>query len=127
MGPGNRDVDCDAGQDRAQAEGPTQRETGTETRTGEEAEHDVYRGGAGPNGVTNVGGGDGGARLTVAKGVALRETCAGETTNECCNNDRRGGVSYLLTRGRSEMERDCGTNAYWRTYCDVTKTENESA
>ena len=47
-----------------------------------EPERDVYRGGVGPSGVTNVGGGDGGARLTVAEGVALREMCAGETTKE---------------------------------------------
>ena len=25
------------------------------------------------------------------------------------------------------MERDCGTSAYWRTCCDVRRTENENA
>ena len=40
----------------------------------------------GPNGMMNVGG----ARLMVAEGVALRETCTGETTNECRDNDRGG-------------------------------------
>ena len=47
-----------------------------------EPERDVYRGGGDPSGVTNVGGGNGGARLTVAEGVALHETCAGGTTEE---------------------------------------------
>ena len=42
----------------------------------------------GTTGVTKVGGGDGGAQLTVADGVALRETCTGEATNDCCDNDR---------------------------------------
>ena len=75
-------------QDRAQAEGPSGREMGMASRTGEEAslterardtepERDVYRGGAGPSSVTS---GDGGARLTVAEGVALCEMCAGKAT-----------------------------------------------
>ena len=29
--------------------------------------------------------------MMVAEGVVLRKTCAGETTNECCD-DGRGGV-----------------------------------
>ena len=33
--------------------------------------------------MTNVGGGNGATRLTVADRVALRETCAGEATEEC--------------------------------------------
>ena len=45
-------------------------------------------GGAGPTGVMNVGGGDGGARLTVVEGVTLREVSAGEVSNEC--SDDRG-------------------------------------
>ena len=53
---------------------------------GTEPERDMYRGGAVPKGVTNVGAGDGVARLTVAKGVALHETCTGETTSECRND-----------------------------------------
>ena len=47
----------------------------------------MYGGGAGPRGVTNVGGGDGGARLTVA------EACTGEATKECRDND--GGAREL--------------------------------
>ena len=47
-----------------------------------EPERDMYRGGGGPSGVTNVGGGDGGARLTVAEGVAVRKRWAEETTKE---------------------------------------------
>ena len=50
-------------------------------------EHDVYGGGAGPTGVTKMGGGDGGARLTVVEGVVLCEASVGETTNECGDND----------------------------------------
>ena len=42
----------------------------------------MYGGGAGPTGVTNAGGGDGGAQLTVAKGLVLREACIEETTSE---------------------------------------------
>ena len=38
-----------------------------------------------------------------------------------------GRESYLLNRGRSGMARDCGTNAYWRTYDDESGTANESA
>ena len=67
--------------------------------TGEEeraTERYVYGGGADPNGVTNVGGDDSGARPMVAEGVALRETCAGKTTNEC--RDSHGGAT----------EPDCG-------------------
>ena len=37
-----------------------------------EPERAENRRGAGPTGMTNVGGGDGGARLTVAEGVTLR-------------------------------------------------------
>ena len=65
----------------------------------------------------NVGGGDGGARLTVAEGVALHETC--ETA-------KGWSKSYLPICGRSKMERDCIVNAYRRTYCDATRTENAS-
>ena len=50
-------------------------------------------GGAGPNDLTNVGGGDRGTRLTVAEGVVLRATVAGETPNEWHNSD--GGVREL--------------------------------
>ena len=56
-----------------------------------EPEQDVYGGVAGPNRVMNVGGGDGGTRLTVAEGAALREICARETTKECRDNDGEGG------------------------------------
>ena len=42
----------------------------------------------------NVGGGDGGARLTVAEGVNLRKVCSGEVTNECRDNDG-GGAQKL--------------------------------
>ena len=54
----------------------------------------MYGGGAGP-GVTNIGGGDGGARLTVAEGVVLRATFAGETPNEWHDSD--GGARELQT------------------------------
>ena len=75
-------------QGKEQAEGPTRHETGTATRNVEQAsdgksgssmrggacntkpERDMYGGGAGPTGLTNIGGGDRGARLTVAEGVA---------------------------------------------------------
>ena len=53
----------------------------------------MYGGGAGPNSVTNVLGGDGGTRLTVAERVDLRATCAGETTNEWRDSD--GGMQEL--------------------------------
>ena len=43
---------------------------------------DVYGGGNRTTGVTNVGGGDGGIRLTVDEAVALIEACAEETTEE---------------------------------------------
>ena len=62
----------------------------------------------------------------VAEGVVLHETCAGEATKECRDNDR-GHESCLPTRGWSETERDCGTNAYLRTYYHATRTENESS
>ena len=44
------------------------------------------RRGAGPTGVTNIGG-EGDARLTEAEGVFLRKACIGEATSECRNND----------------------------------------
>ena len=47
----------------------------------------------GPTGVMNVGGGDGGTRLTVAEGEVLREACVVETTSECRDND--GGAREL--------------------------------
>ena len=53
-----------------------------------ERERDMYGGGAGPTGVMNVGGGDGGTRLAVAEGVVLREACIEETTSECREYDR---------------------------------------
>ena len=65
----------------------------------------------------------------VAEVVALREACTGEATKEskeCCDNDQGGG-SCLPTRGRSETERNCGTNAYQRPYYHATRTENVSA
>ena len=40
--------------------------------------------------MTDVGGGNGGARLAVAKGVVLREACVEETTNESRNNGGEG-------------------------------------
>ena len=89
-----------------------------------ELERDMYGGGAGPTGKTTIGG-DEGARLTVAEGLALREACAGETTNECHHDGGHG--SCLPTSGRSETERDCGTSAYYWTYFDVRRTENENA
>ena len=89
-----------------------------------EPERDVYNGGAGPTGITNAGGGDGGARLTEAEGVVLRKACVGETTSECCDND---GGARELTCGRSEMERDCRTSAYCGPYYDVRRAENKSA
>ena len=64
-------------QGEEQAEGPSR----------QEPEQDVYGGGAGPTGMTNKGEGDGDSQLTVTELVALREACAGEATNECCNND----------------------------------------
>ena len=60
----------------------------------------MYRGGAGPTGLTN----EGGARLTVAEGVALREACAGETTEYRDNN---GGVPRELPPDKWE-EREGG-------------------
>ena len=76
--------------------------------------------------MTNVEGGDGGAGLSVAEEVALRKTCARETTEE--RQDSVGGSeSYLLTRRRSETERDCSASAYQRTYYVEAKTENENA
>ena len=37
----------------------------------------MHGGGSGASGVTHVGGGDDGARLTEPKGVVLRKACAG--------------------------------------------------
>ena len=37
--------------------------------------------------MTNIGGGDGGARLSVAERVVLREACVGKITSECRDND----------------------------------------
>ena len=71
-----------------------------------EPEHDVYGGGAGPTGVTKMGGGDGGARLTVAEGVVLCEASVGETTSEC----RDRGAHERSPEAWEE--RDCGTSAY---------------
>ena len=47
-----------------------------------EMERDMYEGGSGATGVTNVAGADRGAQLTVAERVALHEACAEETTVE---------------------------------------------
>ena len=58
-------------------------------------------GAGGPTGVMNVGGGGGGARLMIAEGVALHDTCAGEATEECQDSEGGGGESYLPKRGRS--------------------------
>ena len=67
-----------------------------------EPERDEYGGGAGPTGVTKTGGGDGGARLTVAEGVVLREASIGETTNEC--RDNNGGVHELPPKAWEERD-----------------------
>ena len=74
----------------------------------------MYGGGAGPTNVTKMEGGDGGARLTVAEELVLRETSVGETTCECPDDGggRGGRVSCLLKHGRSETELDFGTSAY---------------
>ena len=70
--------------------------------------------------MTDVGGGNGGARLV------LCEASVGETTNE--SRDNSGGAHELPPeRGRSETERDCGTSTYYGTYCDLRRAENESA
>ena len=84
-----------------------------------EPERDVYGGVAGPTGVTKTGGGDGGARLTVAKVVVLRKASVRETTSECRDDGER--VSCLPKRGRR------GTSTYYGTYCDVRRAVNESA
>ena len=47
-----------------------------------ETARDVYGGGSRATGMTNVGEGDGGARLTEVEGVALCELSARETTEE---------------------------------------------
>ena len=58
-------------------------------------------------------GGNGGARLTVAEGVALPKTCAGETTKECHNNngllqrDEDRERERLTERERDEREPSC--------------------
>ena len=66
-----------------------------------EPERDVYGGGAGPTSKTNAGGGDGGARLMVAKGVVLREACIGETTSECRDD---GGAHELPPKTWEERD-----------------------
>ena len=76
--------------------------------------------------MTNVGRADGGARLTVADGVILRETCAGGSNEERRDSMGGGSESYLPTCGRSETEHDCGASAYQRTYYGETKTEHEN-
>ena len=63
-----------------------------------EPERDVYGGGAGPTDITNT---DGGARLTVAKGVVLHEACVGKTTREC----RDGGTHELPPDTWEERDR----------------------
>ena len=83
----------------------------------------MYGGGAGDTSVTNAGGGDRGARLTVAEGVVLREACVRETTSECRDKD---GIAPKLPPDTWE-ERDCGTSAYCGTCYDVMRAENESA
>ena len=51
--------------------------------------------------MTDVGGGDGDARLAVAEGVVLREASIGETTNK--SHDNRGGACELpAERGRGD-------------------------
>ena len=52
--------------------------------------------------MTNVGGGDGGAQLTVAEGVVLREACVGKTTSECRDND--GGARELPPEAWEERD-----------------------
>ena len=79
--------------------------------------------GVGPTGVTNVGEGDVGARLTVAEGVTLREVSAGEVTSECRDSDR--GARKLPPE--TWEERDSKTSAYCGTYCAETKTADENA
>ena len=81
-------------------------------------------GGADPTVVMNVGGGDGGAWLTVAEWVTLRKVCAGEIINERRDDD--GGVRKLPPEMKSETERDCETSAYCGTYYVETKTANVS-
>ena len=51
--------------------------TAGEAERATEPVRDVYGGGSGASGMTNVGGGDDGARLTETEGVVLRKACAG--------------------------------------------------
>ena len=67
-----------------------------------EPERDVYGGGAGPTSVTKMGEADGGAQLTVAKGVVLCEACVGETASEWRDND--GGVRELPPKTWEERD-----------------------
>ena len=68
-----------ATQGEEQAEGPSHLETGTGTRSEEEASSTGRV-------VVTYEESDGGARLTITEGVALRETCSGEATNKCRDN-----------------------------------------
>ena len=68
-------------------------------------ERDVYGGGSRASGVTNVGEGDGGARLTVAEGVGLRKTCTGGTTGECRYSVGGGGERQLPPDTWEERDR----------------------
>ena len=86
---------------------------------------DVYGGGVDPTSMTNVGGSDGGARLTVAEGVDLREACRGN--HRVPRQRRRGTRATSRSVGRSETEHDSGTSTYSRTYSDERRTENENA
>ena len=52
--------------------------------------------------MTNVGRGDGGARLAIAKGVVLREACVRETTNK--SSDNGGGARELLSKKWEERD-----------------------
>ena len=52
--------------------------------------------------MTNVGGGDGTARLTVAEGVVLREVCVRKTTSEC--HDNEGGARELPPEAWKELD-----------------------
>ena len=77
-------------QDEEQVEGPSRHKTETATRSMEEAsstetaeatcegEHATPS----QSETCTVGGGDGGARLTVAEGVVLREGCVRDTTSK---------------------------------------------
>ena len=60
------------------------------------------------SGVTNVVGGDGGARMTVAEGVVLHETCTWGTTDECRDSvggARVGGVRQSVAAVRMPTRR----------------------